>query len=200
MRYHILVLLLAMSSLLTAFALSNTAEQYTVDTDHSQVKWTGEKVGGSHYGHVAVKEGVLHVADGKIESGLVVLDMSSMVVEDLKGFMKRKLEKHLKSEDFFNVEAYPTATFKIKKVYRQGKQQDEFKVIGDLTIKGITKEIHFPATIALSPTFITAKALITVDRTAFDVRYGSGSFFDDLGNKTIYDDFKLEVNIKANQK
>src|SRR5690606_35721546 len=106
-----------------------------------------------------------------------------------------KLVNHLKSDDFFGVEKYPTAKFEITKVVSQGN--DQYLVTGNLTIKATTKEIEFPATIKAEGEALTASAQITVDRSEYDIRYGSSSFFDNLGDKVIYDDFNLDVTLVA---
>ncbi len=176
------------------FAFKPAAKMYKVNPSLSKIKWTGEKVTGEHWGMVKAQSGHLHM-DGDQIKGDFEIDMSSIDVRDLEGEHKQKLEGHLKSADFFGVEKHPMAKFTIKKAYRQGKEKNEYKVVGDLTIKGITKEISFPAKIDVSKDQMTAKATIKVDRTAFDVRYGSGSFFDNLGDKTIYDEFTLDVDL-----
>ncbi|WP_082305145.1 YceI family protein [Persicobacter sp. CCB-QB2] len=191
------VLMLSLLTMLLFVFAAPKALQYKVDPSQTKVKWIGQKVTGEHYGSVNITAGFLSVEEGVITGGTFSLDMTSIVVEDLGGMMKKKLEKHLKSEDFFGVEAHPTAKFVITKVYRQGKEKNEYKVVGNLTIKGITKELKFPAVVEVDKESLKAKATITVDRTEFNVRYGSGSFFDDLGNKTIYDEFILEVELSA---
>ncbi|GJM62233.1 YceI family protein [Persicobacter diffluens] len=181
---------------LVTFAFKGAEKQYAVEVAKTNVKWTGEKVTGSHWGTVKVKEGTLSM-DGDQLSGTFILDMTSIDVKDLEGEYKGKLEGHLKSEDFFGVEKYETSKFEIIKAYRQGKEKNEYKVVGKLTIKGITKEIKFPATIDADKNVLTAKATVKVDRTEFDIRYGSGSFFDNLGDKTIYDEFTLDIDLSA---
>ena len=120
------------------------------------------------------------------------IDMTSLKVTDLEGAMAGKLEGHLKSPDFFGIEKFPTASFKITKVVSRGTA-GSYKIAGNLTIKETTKEIKFMTT--LSADGKTADAKITVDRSDFNVRYGSGSFFDGLGDKTIYDEFDLNVKL-----
>ncbi|MEL7145417.1 MAG: YceI family protein, partial [Bacteroidota bacterium] len=108
---------------------------------------------------------------------------------DLEGKSKGNLESHLKSDDFFGVNNYPTAKIVITKVVPQGP--GKYKVTGDLTIKGTTKEIKFIA----NQSGNTATADLVIDRSEYDIRYGSGSFFENLGDKTIYDDFELSVSL-----
>jgi polyisoprenoid-binding protein YceI len=114
---------------------------------------------------------------------------------DLGGESKGKLEGHLKSDDFFGTEKFSTSNFTITKVIPQGTAK--YKVVGNITIKGITQEIQFPAELKAVDGKLVGTANIVIDRTKFNIKYGSGSFFDDLGDKTIYDDFELTVNIVA---
>lgn len=171
----------------------NVNGSFKVDTNSSNVKWTGRKVTGEHFGKIAIKSGALEVKDGKLTGGTFDIDMTSITCEDLEGEWNQKLVGHLKSDDFFGVEKYPTSTLKIKSAVHQGK--DDYKIVADLTIKGITKEIKFPAKVDISDKEAKATAEITVDRSEYNVRYGSGSFFDDLGDKTIYDNFDLNVEL-----
>lgn len=174
-------------------AFVNVAE-VSVDTNESYVSWKGYKVTGSHYGKVKLKEGNLAYENDQLVGGGFTIDMGSISVEDLSGNYAQKLEGHLKSPDFFGVEKYPTANFVITKVISRGTP-GSYKVIGNLTIKETTKEIKFNAQIDEKEGKKVATADITVDRSEFDVRYGSGSFFDNLGDKTIYDEFELTVNL-----
>ena len=125
----------------------------------------------------------------KLVGGNFVVDMTTIQVTDLKaGKGKEKLEGHLKSTDFFGVEEHPTAKLTVKRAARTG---NTYTVTADLTVKNITNPITFDITRDGSQ--MTAN--VTIDRSKFDVRYGSGSFFDNLGDKTIYDDFDLTVNL-----
>jgi polyisoprenoid-binding protein YceI len=126
------------------------------------------------------------------------MDMTSIKVTDLEGEWAGKLEGHLKSPDFFGVEKHPTATLVITKVVPKGTPGD-YKVSGNLTIKEKTKEVRFYAHVDSEGGKMNATADLKIDRTDFDVRYGSGSFFDGLGDKTIYDEFDLTVNIVASK-
>jgi len=125
-----------------------------------------------------------------LTGGEFAIDMTSITVTDLDGGMKGKLEGHLKSPDFFGVENHPVANFKITKVVPRGTG-GSYKVVGDLTIKNITKEIKFNADVKDD----MATANIQIDRSDFNVKYGSGSFFDNLGDKTIYDEFDMVVDL-----
>lgn len=160
-----------------------------VNTAKSVINWKGYKVTGSHYGTVKIKSGKLDMQDGKLSGGTIVVDMASITCQDLEGEWNQKLVGHLKSDDFFGVETYPTATFKIQRAVEAGA--GEYIVTGDLTIKNKTNPIKFTANLKDG----MATANVTIDRSKYDVRYGSGSFFDNLGDKTIYDDFELEIKL-----
>ena len=176
------------------FTPNNVGEGTSIDTEKSVITWKGYKVTGEHSGSLKVKSGDLVFTDGKLTGGNFVIDMASITVTDLKGGMANKLAGHLKSPDFFGTEKFPTAKFDITKVVSRGKA-GEYKIIGNLTIKESTKEIKFNAVINETNGEKSATADITLDRTDYDVRYGSGSFFDGLGDKTIYDEFDLSVSL-----
>ncbi|MTB51353.1 YceI family protein [Lewinella sp. W8] len=182
--------LLFFSTLLFAF----TTATVNVDTEASQIIWKGYKVTGSHEGTIKVENGELTFDDGTFTGGSFDIDMSTIAVTDLQGGMAQKLEGHLKSPDFFGVEKYPTATFNITKVVSRGTPGD-YRVTGDLTIKETTKTIRFNANVTEEGGLYVATADVTIDRSDFDVRYGSGSFFDNLGDKTIYDEFELGIKL-----
>ena len=191
--------------LLAAFALVGMSftnpvegERRSVNVQESKVVWNGYKVTGSHTGTINIKSGDLEFDGDRLVGGNFEIDMTSIVVTDLSGEYKGKLEGHLKSADFFGVEKHPTATFNITKVVSRGTPGD-YKIIGDLTIKDITKEIKFLANLKDEGSKTKATAEVKVDRSEFNVRYGSGSFFDNLGDKTIYDEFDLEVMLVVNK-
>ena len=175
-------------------AMANTPGEGDVDLEKSVVTWKGKKVTGKHHGTIKLKEANMKMENGVLKGGTFVIDMQSLENSDLSGNMKGKLEGHLKSPDFFNVEEFPTATLNITNVVSRG-MPGEFKIAGDLTIKGITKPVKFNAQIGETEGMMVAKADITIDRSEYDVRYGSGSFFDNLGDKTIYDEFDLNVKL-----
>jgi polyisoprenoid-binding protein YceI len=177
-----------------AFTNPNETATYKVDNVNSSVVWKGYKVTGSHTGTIAIKSGELDFKKGKLVSGKFEIDMTSITVTDLEGEYKGKLEGHLKSPDFFGVEGNPVATFQTTNI-QPGIVANNYNVVGNLTIKGITNEISFVANVNDTKTPIETTASIKIDRSKFDVRYGSGSFFDNLGDKTIYDEFDLEVKL-----
>lgn len=186
------VLSLALAVVVGSSMVANplNEEKKEVKTDASTVTWKAYKVTGSHTGTVDLKEGALMFTDNNLSGGRFVVDMTSLISTDLKGESKGKLEGHLKSDDFFSVANHPNATMVFTSVKATGK--NSYEVTGDLTIKGITK----PVTFDLSVYGSKATATVKVDRAEYDVRYGSGSFFDNLGDKTIYDEFDLVVDLE----
>ena len=181
--------ILFLSSL--SFASGVEPVKKSINTTTSYIIWKGYKVTGEHDGTVTFKSGNLTFDNDQLIGGDLVVDMTSIVVGDLSGGGKTKLEGHLKSPDFFGVESHPTASIKLTKVNPRGKE-GEYRVTAKLTIKNITKEVKFDASISNGG----GTATIKIDRSDFDIRYGSGSFFDSLGDKTIYDEFDLNILIK----
>lgn len=165
-----------------------------VDTTQSEVTWKGYKVTGEHAGTIALKNGNFTYEGETLTGGSFEIDMTSIKCTDLTGEYAGKLEGHLKSDDFFGVATFPTAKFEITKVVSRGKVGD-YKITGNLTIKETTKEIRFNANVDNTTGVPVATANITIDRSDFNVKYGSGSFFDDLGDKTIYDEFELGLKL-----
>jgi polyisoprenoid-binding protein YceI len=165
-------------------------EKVSVKAEESTVTWKAYKVTGSHTGTVALKSGDLVFDNGTLTGGEFVVDMTSIICTDLEGEYKQKLEGHLKSDDFFSVQNHQNSKLVFTDVKATGK--NSYEVTGDLTIKGITKPVTFDVSVYGSK----ATATLKVDRAAYDVRYGSGSFFDDLGDKTIYDEFDLVVDLE----
>ena len=177
-------------ALLVAFGTVN-AQTKKVDAVKSTISWLGKKVTGQHEGTINLKEGALTFKGKNVVGGDFTVDMTSMTTTDLKaGQGKEKLDGHLKSGDFFGTEKFPTATLVFKTV--TAKSTNVYSVSADLTIKGITN----PVTFDLATTANSATANVKINRTKYDIKYGSGSFFDNLGDKAIYDDFDLTVNLK----
>jgi polyisoprenoid-binding protein YceI len=182
------LLVLAVSLSTAVFAGSQK-----VDTSKSTVKWLGKKVTGEHFGTIAVKEGALEVANGKVSGGKVVIDMNSLKCDDIKDAgMNGKLVGHLKSDDFFSVASFPTSELVVSKVESNGNNHT---FSGNLTIKGITNPATFTATSSKDGKSTVYKGVLTIDRSKYNVKYGSKSFFDNLGDKMIYDEFSLDFNL-----
>ncbi|GGW22824.1 YceI family protein [Arenibacter certesii] len=190
MRKIALTLVLAVVTGFTATA-SNPVEndKKEVKVSESTVTWKGYKVTGSHYGVIDLKDGALTFNNDQLTGGEFVVDMTTLVSHDLEGEYKGKLEGHLKSDDFFGVDKHATSKLVFTKVTPTGK--NSYEVIGNLTIKGKTNPITFNMSVYGSK----ATATLKVDRSLYDVKYGSGSFFDNLGDKTIYDEFDLVVDL-----
>lgn len=178
----------------SGIAISGKNEQYQVDAKQSKITWVGRKVTGEHSGNISLANGTL-IYDGKtFKGGNFVMNMESITNTDIESDeYKQKLIGHLKSDDFFSTSKFPKATLAIKSMKPAG--ENKYDVKGDLTIKGITKEVEFPATIRTEAGVLKAQAKIVVDRTKYDIRYGSGSFFDNLGDKAIDDKFELNVDL-----
>lgn len=164
-------------------------EKKEVKVAESNVTWKGYKVTGSHEGSLALKSGHLLMNGNKLTGGEFVVDMTKLSCTDLEGDGKGKLEGHLKSDDFFGVKNHGTSKLVFTSVKSFNK--NSYTVGGDLTIKGVTK----PITLVVSVYEGKATATMKVDRTKYGIKYGSGSFFDDLGDKAIYDEFDLVVDL-----
>lgn len=178
--------------LLIAGTFAVFAQKIDVKPSDAVVKWTGNKIGGAHNGEIKVKSGTLELKSGNIVKGSVVIDMNSITCTDIENEgVNAKLVGHLKSDDFFGVEKFPTATFTVTKAakFSNGKAN----VSGKLTIKGKTEPVNFVVTKQNN----VYKTQLKVDRSKFDVRYGSNSFFDNLGDKAIDNIFILDIQLTA---
>jgi len=190
MKKNFLVLALAVILGSTATATEPlVGEKKEVKTEESAVTWKAYKVTGSHTGTVNLTEGALIFDEGKLTGGEFTVDMTSLANSDLEGEYKGKLEGHLKSDDFFGVATHQYAKLVFTKVDPSGK--NSYEVTGELTIKGITNPISFDVSVYGSK----ATASLKVDRTNYDIKFRSGNFFENLGDKTIYDEFDLVVDL-----
>jgi polyisoprenoid-binding protein YceI len=179
--------------LVTGFIFLNiNAQRLNADNEKTRLEWFGEKVTGDHKGTVNLKSGWLNWADNRITGGEFLIDMAS--IQDVD--KNQKLEGHLKSDDFFGVDKYPVA----KLVVTESSPFDKgtARVKGNLTIKENTHPVEFVATMQQKEDDKWFYTNITIDRSKYDIRYGSGSFFENLGDKTIYDEFKLKVALVLN--
>ncbi len=165
----------------------NAQKATKVDVKKSTINWVGKKVTGKHEGTINLKEGNLVFNQKKLVGGNFTVDMTSINVTDLQGELKEKLEGHLKADDFFGVDKFETSKLKFKKIASKGK--NKYTVTGDLTIKDKTKEVVFDLVVNGKK----ATSTVVIDRTKYDIKYGSGSFFDGLGDKAISDEFTLNV-------
>lgn len=172
------------------------SETYEIDTSNSTVLWKATKVSGAHEGSIAVKSGQIRFEDGHFIGGSATIDMTTIKVLDIQNeMMNKKLVKHLSSEDFFNVEQHSEASIEIKEV--ELINDHEYSIVSDLAIKGIVKSVQFVATVRLTESEVVAESTMAINRTDFDIKYGSGKFFENLGDKMIHDEFTLTMNIKA---
>jgi len=165
-------------------------EKKEIKVEKSKVAWKGYKVTGSHQGVIAIKSGHLNFNEDKLTGGGFIIDMSTITNTDLEGEYKGEIEGHLKSDDFFGVEKFSTASLIFTKVKSISK--NSYKVTGDITIKGKTETILFNLSVYENKANVSLK----IDRTKFDVRYGSTSFFDGLKDKAIYDEFDLVADLE----
>ncbi|WP_420321883.1 YceI family protein [Flagellimonas sp.] len=189
MKKTILSLALTVVFGLSAFANPIDGEKKSVKTDESTITWKAYKVTGSHTGTINLKSGALEFNGEKLVGGEFVVDMTTINVTDLQGEYKNKLDGHLSSDDFFSTASNPTASLVFTKVKATGK--NSYEVTGDLTIKGITEPVKFDVSIYGSK----ATATLKVDRTKYDVKYGSG-IIGTAKDKLIYDEFDLVVDLQ----
>ncbi len=166
---------------------------YSVVIDRTELSWIGKEISTKiHTGTLNLSDGTIQIIDENTINGNITIDMSSINVTDLQGRAKEMLEGHLRSADFFEVENYPNATLNFKsKSYNKLKNLIDFE--GQLIIKDISNPIFFSATLIESSPYLKAKSILSFDRSKYNVRFRSGSFFENLGDKLILDD--IDVNI-----
>lgn len=178
------------------FAFKPSEDVYKVDVSKSKIEWIGRKVTGQHAGELKLASGILNSNGNSLAGGNFVIDMTSISNTDLDKTSAQKLLGHLKSDDFFSIEKNPTAKFDISNVKSEGV--DKVTITGKLTIKGITNEVSFPASVKHKGNILVAVANgVKINRTKFDIRYGSKSFIADIGDKAIDDEFELNINLVA---
>ena len=175
------------------------AQTYMVDASRSTLNWKAEKITGFHEGTIGIKSGSFMVSKNKITSGSFVVNMTTIVDTDLTDAeYNKKLIGHLSSPDFFDVAKFPESLLTITKPVDLSKAVVD--IHGNLTIKGIVKPIAFKAVVKKDGnTYVFNANSIVIDRTSYDIKYGSGSFFSDLGDKAIYDEFTLKLKLIAVQ-
>lgn len=181
---------------------------YAVDAEASNIKWTAEKVlSAGHYGSVKLQEGNLEVAGGAITGGSFTVDLTSIVDEDMEpGDYKNNLEAHLKgtaeegSDDFFNTNEFPTSTYEITSVADNSDGETSHIITGNLTIKGQTQEVSFPADVTIGADQVTGKGTMTIDRTTFGITYNSQGFVENVADDyLIKDEFTLDIDLVASK-
>ena len=174
---------------LTAFN-SIKDDIYIVDVERSTIEWSAKKVGGGHTGTVKIADGTLVYGGKALKSGNFQMNMSSITSDNAR------VTTHLKSNDFFSAEKNPMSKFEITKVTSAGA--DRVNITGNLSIKGFTHPITFPASVKQQKGVLVAVASgIRVDRTKYDIKFRSKTFFGDIGDKAIDDEFELSINLTA---
>lgn len=194
--------LLAVAALAFSAQAQITDGKYILDFNKSSIIWKATKVtGAGHEGTVRVSSGVVNVA-GKSINGKIKVDMNGIVCTDIQDAGKNAyLLNHLKSEDFFSTVKFPDALFETTKITEaKGNDGTTHRVDGNLTIKGITKPISFNAKITGGNGQVYIVGDLKVDRAQFDVRYGSKSFFENLGDDAINNEFLLKLSLVGNIK
>ena len=174
-----------------------------VDMENSQIKWIGRKVTGEHSGTLNLSGGWVVLDKNSINSGKFIFDMASISNTDIESpEWKQKLEDHLKSEDFFHTDSFPHAILEIKGrqslIIENSKISDQ--ILADLTIRGITQEISFPISLQRSGPMFSAAGNVDIDRTLYNIQYKSEKFFDELGDKLIYDNFTVQFMVQTKGK
>lgn len=200
MKKVILVVAILFVAIMNAQVKTLKVVPSMIDVDNSIVNWKGFKPTGDHFGVISISEGILEINQGVLIGGSFIFDMNSIVVTDMPADdeYNAKLVGHLKSDSFFDVAKYPTATFVITAVE---EIDDEFIVSGDLTIKDTTENITFPANFSNTggvSTFTSEKFM--VNRADYNIKYGSKSFFNDLKDKFINDEFEISFELKTTKK
>ena len=185
---------IVLSALFVLTAFTTHVDKYTVDVTKSKLVWKAEKVTGGHDGHVSLKSGNVFMDHGKIAKASFVVDMNTITNDDIKSEKySNKLVGHLKSEDFFNVKKHPEVSFDMIKATPVGN--GKFDVFGNITIKGIQGVISFPMMLKESKSELEVSGTFSFDRTKFDIKYDSGSFFENLGDRAINDEVVIDFNI-----
>lgn len=188
----------------TVAVSETTGNDFEVDTTSSKIEWKGFKPTGTHFGTVSIDEGTFTITNGEIESGMFIIDMNSIAVNDLEGDKKSNLENHLmgtvegKEGDFFNVTEYPTATFEVTEFTKA--EDGKTMLSGNLNLKGKKNNITIPVSVNENAESVMIESEpFTIDRTKWEVNYGSKSVFDNLGDNFINDDIELKIMVSANK-
>jgi polyisoprenoid-binding protein YceI len=187
---------------------------FKIDTSKSTLTWIGAKVTGRHNGVIAIKEGEINLHDGEAHGGKTIFDMTTVRSDDksIDEAGNKKLTGHLRSKEFFDVEQHPVATFVITSVAPLDSTERQenrataasagqlriknptHQITGNLTIKGITKSVSFPALLTVEDSLLRAKANFNIDRTEWKLTYGADK---SLGNKTIYPAVNIGLDLVA---
>lgn len=191
MKKSIIIILLVLVVIVIGLLITRNNEYESPTPTNTEIIWTGSKpMGTSHTGTISIKENNLVFKKGELKGGSVIFDMNSIQNSNLEGDRKKRLEDHLKNEDFFETNNYPTSTFEIIDVQKNG---DQYNVSGKLTIKDITHEEAFVVNATETDEGCQYRASIAIDRTKYDVVYKSASILSSLGDQAIRDKFQLDV-------
>jgi len=173
---------------------------YTIDTNNSTVEWTAYKtlVDGYEDNGTFPVTGIVTVSENGSIAATTTLDIANLNVTSVSGpGGTDRLANHLRSEDFFAAEQYPTATLTTTNIRSSATSSSTYDVTADLTMKGVTNEISFPADISMEDGSISVRADTEIDRSRWNIRYGSQSFFNDLGDNVIGDMVDISVDVVA---
>lgn len=190
----------------TSVEFPKDAIELMADLESSTIEWLGTKPTGTHFGTLAIQEGSVFIKDGKLLGGKFVMDMNSIVVLDLEDpKMNESLVGHLKSADFFLVDSFPTATFKFSAVvpYESAGEVVEgvvptHRLEGNLTMRGVTRKVNFPARIEVGDKWVKAETpQFIINRTEWNVNYGSRSIFANLKDNFIHDEMGITIRLST---
>jgi polyisoprenoid-binding protein YceI len=177
-----------------SFAQKKGESRNEIDLKKSRVEWTGKKMTGEHYGEISISQGYLVFSKARLTSGHFEMDMNSITCTDITDEKENKrLVDHLKSDDFFSASKFPHAKFEITSAAY--KSENSYLITGNLSIKGKANTLSFPATVTSGNGVTTAKATMVFDRSKYDIKFGSQSFFENLGDKLVYDDIEIKVEL-----
>ncbi len=188
------ILFTTLLSVLTLFAMATKphTDHVRVDIHKSTVKWKGSKITKGHEGFIQIQKGVLMIEHSTLVGGQISFNMKTITNSDIESEKyKAMLEGHLKSDDFFDVDKYPLSTISITKATKT--EGNNYSIVADLSIKGITHPITFDAEVNINKVEFVVAANIKIDRTKWDIVYNSGNFFKDLGDKLILDEIEFDI-------
>ena len=177
-----------------------------INLENSSIEWLGTKPTGTHYGTISIKEGSVYINNGELLGGKFTIDMSTIVVLDIEDKeMNQNLTNHLNSPDFFSVDSFPTASFEfstVKPFSPSAENEYEIKptheIEGNLTIKGTTKMISFPAYVEINDDGVKAETpQFLLNRTNWNINYGSKSIFDNLKDNFIHDEMGITIKLST---
>lgn len=182
-------------SILVSSLVGGEIRTLAADPEISNLRWIAEKVTGSHWGYVSLKEGSIEIKNDRLVSGDFIVDMKTIKVMDIKDSpWGKKLEAHLHSKDFFDTENHPEAHFSIHSVKMKN---NDLLISGDLTIKDITHTLDFNCEVTHAKNSSSAKGQMKIDRTLYDIIYRSFKYFPDIGDRMIDDIFTIDFEIDA---